>query len=67
MRSQARKNTPLLSMVKILRIGNYPPPMCGCATQTKLVTEELRRRGSDGGLTRQGWPLTVKSRIVHAG
>lgn len=32
-------------MVKILQIGNYPPPMCGWAMQTKLVTEELRRRG----------------------
>ena len=32
-------------MAKILQIGNYPPPMCGWAIQTKLVTEELRRRG----------------------
>jgi glycosyltransferase involved in cell wall biosynthesis len=32
---------------KILQIGNYPPPMCGWAIQTKLVTEELRRRGVD--------------------
>lgn len=32
-------------MVKILQIGNYPPPVCGWAIQTKLVTEELRRRG----------------------
>jgi glycosyltransferase involved in cell wall biosynthesis len=31
--------------VKILQIGNYPPPMCGWGIQTKLVTEELRRRG----------------------
>jgi glycosyltransferase involved in cell wall biosynthesis len=30
---------------KILQIGNYPPPMCGWAMQTKLVTDELRRRG----------------------
>jgi glycosyltransferase involved in cell wall biosynthesis len=30
---------------KILQIGNYPPPMCGWAIQTKLVVEELRRRG----------------------
>jgi glycosyltransferase involved in cell wall biosynthesis len=30
---------------KILLIGNYPPPMCGWAMQTKLVAEELRRRG----------------------
>ena len=33
------------SEAKILQIGNYPPPMCGWAIQTKLVTEELRRRG----------------------
>ena len=32
---------------KILQIGNYPPPMCGWAIQTKLVTDELRRRGHD--------------------
>lgn len=31
--------------VKILQIGNYPPPMCGWAIQLRLVTEELRRRG----------------------
>jgi glycosyltransferase involved in cell wall biosynthesis len=31
--------------VKVLLIGNYPPPMCGWAIQTLLVTEELRRRG----------------------
>jgi glycosyltransferase involved in cell wall biosynthesis len=31
--------------VKILQIGNYPPPMCGWAIQTKLVRDELRRRG----------------------
>lgn len=30
---------------KVLIIGNYPPPMCGWAMQTKLVVEELRRRG----------------------
>jgi glycosyltransferase involved in cell wall biosynthesis len=30
---------------KVLQIGNYPPPMCGWAIQTLLVTEELRRRG----------------------
>jgi glycosyltransferase involved in cell wall biosynthesis len=32
-------------MTKILEIGNYPPPMCGWAIQTKLVTAELRRQG----------------------
>ncbi len=31
--------------VRVLQIGNYPPPMCGWAIQTKLVTDELRRRG----------------------
>jgi len=31
--------------VKVLVIGNYPPPMCGWAIQTYLVTVELRRRG----------------------
>jgi glycosyltransferase involved in cell wall biosynthesis len=30
---------------KILQIGNYPPPMCGWAIQTRLVVDELRRRG----------------------
>jgi glycosyltransferase involved in cell wall biosynthesis len=33
------------SKKRILQIGNYPPPMCGWAIQTKLVTDELRRRG----------------------
>ena len=32
-------------MAKVLQIGNYPPPMCGWAIQTMLVTKELRRRG----------------------
>ena len=36
---------PMNSQKKILQIGNYPPPMCGWAIQTKLVTDELRRRG----------------------
>ena len=31
--------------VMILQIGNYPPPACGWAVQTKLLTEEIRRRG----------------------
>jgi glycosyltransferase involved in cell wall biosynthesis len=31
--------------VRVLQIGNYPPPMCGWAIQLKLVTEELRKRG----------------------
>ena len=31
--------------VKILEIGNYPPPACGWAMQTKLLVEEIRRRG----------------------
>ena len=31
--------------MKILQIGNYPPPACGWAIQTKLLVEEIRRRG----------------------
>ena len=31
--------------MKILEIGNYPPPACGWAVQTKLLVEEIRRRG----------------------
>lgn len=31
--------------VKILQIGNYPPPFCGWAIQTKLLVEEIRKRG----------------------
>lgn len=31
--------------VRILQIGNYPPPACGWAVQTKLLKEEIRRRG----------------------
>src|SRR5215472_2137579 len=30
---------------KILQIGNYPPPVCGWAMQTKLLMEEIRKRG----------------------
>jgi glycosyltransferase involved in cell wall biosynthesis len=37
--------TGMKTQKKILQIGNYPPPMCGWAIQTKLVTDELRRRG----------------------
>jgi len=57
-RSQAGKVTPLLSMVKILQIGNYPPPRCGWAIQTKLVTEELQRRESESELTR--WDMAYR-------
>lgn len=32
-------------MAKILQIGNYPPPACGWAIQTKLLAEEIRHRG----------------------
>jgi glycosyltransferase involved in cell wall biosynthesis len=32
-------------MTKILQIGNYPPPLCGWAIQTKMLVEEIRRRG----------------------
>ena len=31
---------------KILEISNYPPPECGWARQTKLLTEELAKRGA---------------------
>src|SRR5262249_56156652 len=31
--------------LKILQIGNYPPPFCGWAIQTKLLAEEIRKRG----------------------
>ena len=31
--------------IKILQIGNYPPPFCGWAIQTKLLVEEIRKRG----------------------
>lgn len=31
---------------KVLEISNYPPPECGWARQTRLLTEELARRGA---------------------
>lgn len=31
--------------MKILQIGNYPPPVCGWSIQTKLLVQEIRRRG----------------------
>jgi glycosyltransferase involved in cell wall biosynthesis len=31
--------------VRILEIGNHPPPVCGWSIQTTLVKSELRRRG----------------------
>ena len=31
---------------RILQIGNYPPPVCGWAMQTKLLVEEIHRRGN---------------------
>lgn len=31
---------------KIVQVSNYPPPNCGWAMQTKVLTEELRRRGA---------------------
>jgi len=33
------------TQLKILQIGNYPPPFCGWAVQTKLLVEEIRNRG----------------------
>src|SRR5215470_18142234 len=41
----ARSAEAVRDPVRVLQIGNYPPPMCGWAIQLKLVTEELRRRG----------------------
>jgi glycosyltransferase involved in cell wall biosynthesis len=32
--------------VRILEIGNYPPPVCGWAIYTKELVEEIRRRGN---------------------
>src|SRR5438132_6793283 len=45
MRNNRVRARAIKSPKKILQIGNYPPPMCGWAIQTKLVTDELRRRG----------------------
>jgi len=33
------------TQLKFLEIGNYPPPMCGWAMETKLVVDHLRRTG----------------------
>ncbi len=35
-----------LPRARILQIGNYPPPVCGWAMQTKGLVEEIRRRGN---------------------
>ncbi len=43
--TSALSTATMKSQKRILQIGNYPPPMCGWAIQTKLVTDELRRRG----------------------
>jgi glycosyltransferase involved in cell wall biosynthesis len=32
---------------RILQIGNFPPPVCGWSLHTKLVHEDLLRRGAD--------------------
>src|SRR5438128_1026863 len=45
MRNNRVRARAIKSPKKILQIGNYPPPMCGWAIQTKLVRDELRRRG----------------------
>jgi len=49
MRSRAKNQTKAEfreeQNVKILQIGNYPPPVCGWAMQTKFLVEEIRRRG----------------------
>lgn len=34
-----------LPNVKVLQIGNYPPPACGWAMQIKFLVEEIRSRG----------------------
>ncbi len=47
--------------VKVLIIGNYPPPMCGWAMQTYLVTAELRRRGKICYVLKVNDNRTVKS------
>jgi peptidoglycan/xylan/chitin deacetylase (PgdA/CDA1 family)/glycosyltransferase involved in cell wall biosynthesis len=31
---------------RILEIGNYPPPLCGWAMNTKFVAEQIRERGA---------------------
>ncbi len=36
--------------VRILQIGNYPPPLCGWAMRTQLVQRELFRQGADCGV-----------------
>src|ERR1700752_98980 len=46
--------------VRILQIGNYPPPMSGWAIQTKLVTDELRRRGYVCGVLKINENRTIK-------
>jgi hypothetical protein len=64
MRFQARESTHLISRARILCSSNYRPVICGWPIQTKPATYELP--WADGGLTRRGPVLTVKSRTVHA-
>jgi glycosyltransferase involved in cell wall biosynthesis len=33
--------------VRILQIGNFPPPVCGWSMHTEVLHRELRRRGGD--------------------
>jgi glycosyltransferase involved in cell wall biosynthesis len=33
--------------MKVLEIGNYPPPMCGWAIQTVMLVDAIRARGHD--------------------
>ena len=47
--------------VRVLQIGNYPPPMCGWAIQLKLVTEELRRRGHTSDVLKINEGRQIKS------
>ncbi|HVI07313.1 MAG TPA: hypothetical protein VND65_03365 [Candidatus Binatia bacterium] len=55
------KSVPMKRPRKILQIGNYLPPMCGWAIQTKLVTDELRRRGHDCRVLKINEGRTIKS------
>jgi glycosyltransferase involved in cell wall biosynthesis len=46
MKNRSRLTNITPARAKILQIGNYPPPVCGWAIQTKLLVEEIRRRGN---------------------
>jgi glycosyltransferase involved in cell wall biosynthesis len=44
-RQSKDKKTKGMPAIKFLQIGNYPPPLCGWAIQTRLLVEEIRKRG----------------------